>query len=355
MKQLRLSRREALAAMGAGVAALSFRAEAQAPRFLTRGVVLYPWDLSLEDWPERVKNTGLTTIGLHAGRRLDVMVDFVRSERGQHFLSTCKALGLGVEYELHAVGELLSREWFGSPAVDMFRMDNTGRRNPDCNCCPSSPEALEKIAEKAVAFGDVLRPTTGRYFYWPDDGREWCFCPKCKGLSSSDQATLVENAMVEALRKHLDPKATLSHISYNMTLAPPKQVTPHEGLFLEFAPIARVYDRAIDDPGVTLNNADPEPKSHAAYLDILDANLDVFGRETAQALEYWLDVSRISGWQRPSKKLPWHGDVVKADADAYAKRGIRHVTTFATWIDADYIQRFGEPPLQDYADALLGA
>ena len=348
-----LSRREALATMALSAMAFPAGANGQS-HFRTRGVVLYPWDLSLKDWPKRAHNAGLTTIGLHAASRLDVLVDFVNSEEGRGFLDTCKQQGVEVEYELHAMGTLLSREFFQSPQRDMFRVDAAGQRNPDFNCCPSSPDALEYIAEKAVDYGKILHPTTGRYYYWPDDGREWCHCPKCQGMSSSDQATLVENAIVAALRKHLDPAATLSHISYNMTLAPPTAVEPHEGLFLEFAPIARVYDHAIDDPDVVLNNQEPEPKSHAGYLEILDANLEKFPRETAQVLEYWLDVSRFSGWKRPAVKLSWSDDIMKADANAYSKRGIQHVTTFATWIDADYVERFGEPPLAQYAACLNG-
>lgn len=354
-----LTRRQALVLMGASACAAAAHGAAahgaeNPPRFLTRGVVLYPWDLSLADWPERAHRAGITTIGLHAASRLDVLLDFVKSEQGRRFLDTCRQLNVQVEYELHAMGTLLSRELFGSPARDMFRTDPAGQRNPDCNCCPSSPEALAIIAEKAVEYGRLLKPTTGRYYYWPDDGRDWCHCAKCKGLTSSDQATLVENAIIGALRKHLDPSVTLSHISYNMTLEPPKAVKPHEGLFLEFAPIGRVYDHAISDPGVTLNNKEPEPASHAAYLEILDANLALFPRDTAQVLEYWLDVSRFSGWKRPAVKLPWDAAVMKADAEAYRKRGIRHVTTFATWIDADYVNRFGEPPLDAYAAALKG-
>lgn len=351
-----MSRRKALGLMAAGALAVGGRARAGAdsPAFQTRGVVLYPFDLSLEDWPDRAAAAGLTTIGLHAGRRLDVLSEFVRSAQGERLLSRCAALGLGVEYEVHAFGDLLSREWFASPDMDMFRMDAAGARTPDFNCCPSSPRALEIIAGKAVAFGRVLRPTTGRYYYWPDDGREWCHCPKCAGLSATDQAVTVENAIVAALRRELDPGATLSHISYNMTLPPPKTVRPHEGLFLEFAPIARAYDRPIDDPDAPLSAAPPEPASHAGYLEILDANLAMFPRATAQVLEYWLDVSRFSGWKRPSVKIPWNPEVMRADAAAYAKRGIRHVTTFATWIDADYVTRFGDPPLAEYAAALGG-
>lgn len=339
-------------------AAIGWAADASAgftpSRFATRGVVLYPWDLTLADWPERAAKAGVTTIGLHAARRLDVLIAFVKSERGVDFLARCKKLGVHVEYELHAMGDLLSRELYYRD-TDLFRVDREGRRNEDFNCCPSSPQAVAIIAEGAVEVARVLKPTTGRYFYWPDDGREWCHCPKCKGLTASEQATLVENAMVAALRKHVDPAATLAHIAYHYTLEPPKRVTPLPGLFVEFAPINRVYDRSIADRGVKLAHNAPDPKSHGGYLDILDANLEVFGKETAQVLEYWLDVSKFSGWARPAKKLPWDAKVVAADAEAYTGRGIRHVTTFATWIDDRYVKAYGDPPLGEYVRALGGA
>jgi len=41
-------------------------------------------------------------------------------------------------------------------------------------------------------------------------------------------------------------------------------------------------------------------------------------------------------------KLRWKKDVFLADVETYRKRGIRHVTTFAAWIDADYKKRFGD-------------
>ena len=87
---------------------------------------------------------------------------------------------------------------------------------------------------------------------------------------------------------------------------------------------------------------------------MLDANLEVFPRETAQVLEYWLDVSRLSGWKRPAVKLPWDKDVLIADLESYRRRGIRHVTSFACFIDADYIKLHGDPQpaLADYGQAL---
>lgn len=349
-----LSRRQALGIIACAAYAAGARSEKPPQRFITRGVALYPWDLSLADWPQRVSKAGITTIALHAAQRLDILSDFMQSEAGTIFLSDCRKLGIAVEYELHAMSTLLSRELYYSPAVEMFRMDETGKRNPDGNCCPSSPEALAIIAEKAVEYGRLFKPTSGRYFFWPDDGGQWCHCPKCAGFNAGDQATLVENAMIEALREQLDPKATLSHIAYGKTLQPPKTVTPHKALFLEFAPISRVYDRSIGDPEAMLGNQ-ADPPSHAAYLEILDANLDVFSKDTAQVLEYWLDVSRFSSWRRPARKLPWSEAIIRADADTYAKRGIRHATTFATWIDADYVKRFGDPPLTEYVAALEGA
>jgi hypothetical protein len=320
-------------------------------RFVTRGVVVYPWDLSLDDWPKRASQAGITTIALHAARRLDVLIAFLRSDAGRAFLAKCRKLSLQVEFELHAMGELLSRELFYKD-TELFRVDKDGWRNPDFNCCPSSPQAVHIIAEKSVELAKALRPTTERYFYWPDDGREWCHCPKCKGLTASDQATLVENSIVVALRKHISPSATLSHLSYRYTLDPPKTVRPHTGLFLEFAPINRSYLRTIADREVRLAHTGPDPLTHGGYLDILDANLELFGKDSAQVLEYWLDVSRFSGWRRPASKLPWNSKVVRADAEVYARHGVKHVSTFATWIDADYVKRFGDPPLIEYGQCL---
>jgi len=156
------TRREVLAVLASAVFAAGARADEASKRFLTRGVVLYPWDLSLADWPQRAAAAGITTIALHAAQRFDVLLDFLKSDAGLRFLDDCKKHAVHVEYELHAMGMLLSRELYYAPAIDMFRMDETGKRNPDGNCCPSSTQALEIIAGKAVAYGRLFQPTTGR-------------------------------------------------------------------------------------------------------------------------------------------------------------------------------------------------
>lgn len=301
-----------------------------ATRFTTRGVVLLPEDLTWQDWPDRIRQGQLTTVALHHGRSVFEVVKFITSDDGQKFLERSLRLGLQVEYELHAINELLPR-WRFQQDKDLFRMSKAGERTPDWNLCVSSRQALDVVAENAVFLARLLRPTTGRYFYWGDDGAPGCHCPKCRELSESEQALLLENHVVKSLRRH-DPRAQLAHLAYHLTLAAPRKIKPEPGVFLEYAPIHRRYDipysKQIEGQDGLAN---------------LDANLKVFPAASAQVLEYWLDVSRFSRWKRPAQELPWRPDVFLADLVTYAARGIRHVTSFACYIDADYVRRYGQP------------
>lgn len=337
-----IDRRQFVTGCSAGAAALLLSRNnpagaAQSDRlFATRGVVLVPEDLTLADWPQRAQRAGLTTIGIHHQNSPQAVIAWIASDAGQRFREQCSQLGLAIEYELHAMKELLPRSLFArNPA--MFRMNGQGQRVLDFNCCVHSEQALEIICQNALAIARLLRPTTGRYFYWGDDGEPWCRCSKCRELSPSEQATVVENRICRALRA-TDPRAQVAHLAYHDTLAPPKQVRPEHGVFLEFAPIGRRYDVPF---------ASQQDPNLADGLHALDANLRVFPRETAQVLEYWLDVSRFSKWKRPATKLPWNRDVFLADVETYRNRGIRHLTTFAAWIDDDYRKRFGEPDFID--------
>jgi hypothetical protein len=270
--------------------------------FTTRGVVLVPEDLTLAEWPVLAKSVGLTTIGLHHGASPAAVAAFVESESGARFLERCRELGLEVEYELHAMGELLPRDLF-SKEPDCFRMDDEGRRTPDANCCVHSARGIETVTENAIRLARRLRPTTGRYFLWGDDGRPWCRCARCRELSDSEQALLLENHILRALRG-VESRASLAHLAYANTIEPPRQVRPEPGIFLEFAPIRRRHDIPYSRQGGPGSEDGPH---------LLEANLAVFPAATAQVLEYWLDVSRASGWKRPCVELPWRGDVFSAD------------------------------------------
>ena len=300
-----------------------------------------PEDLTLSDWPRLAKDAGLTTIALHHQNSPAAVVKCVQSDAGERFLEECRKLGLEIEYELHAMKELLPRELFDKNP-GFFRMNDKGERISDFNCCLHSEGALEIICENALAIAKVLRPTTGRYFYWGDDGAPWCHCPQCRELSPSDQAVMLENRICRDLREQ-DPKAQIAHLAYLNTLPPPKEVKPDAGVFLEYAPIKRRYDIPYEK----------HEAKEAGGLRALEANLKVFPKDTAQVLEYWIDLSRFSRWKRPGGKMPWNREVCVADIQTYRKLGIRHITTFACWIDADYRDRFKDLSfITEYGEAL---
>lgn len=329
-----------LALGNAGLAAAAGQ-RATAPFFRTRGVVLTPDDLTLPDWPKRARMAGLTTLALHAPQSPRRLADYMRSVPGRKFLAACRRHGLAVEYELHAMQELLPREYFDR-APKMFRMDEKGQRVRDGNLCVHSAPGMQIVADNAVALAQTLRPTTGRYFYWGDDACAWCRCPQCNGLSDSDQALLVANRILEALRK-VDARAQVAHLAYHNTLPPPRKVKPEPGIFLEYAPIHRRYDAPFEQ------SDDAQTRRE---FELLDANLAVFDRTTAQVLEYWLDASLFSKWKKPAVKVPFLPQVLAADLNTYGRRGIRHVTTFGVYLDAEYVSRHGEPPLQEYGEQL---
>src|SRR5262245_46179860 len=49
----------------------------------TRGVVLVREDLSLADWPDRAKDAGLTTIGIHHQHSPQAVIRWIKSDGGQ--------------------------------------------------------------------------------------------------------------------------------------------------------------------------------------------------------------------------------------------------------------------------------
>jgi len=312
--------------------------------FAARGLVLIAPDFSLPGWPERMATAGLNVIGYHTARGPSEVIEFLRTDEGQASREQFAQRGLDIEYEMHAMRELLPRDFFERDP-DLFRMDEHGSRVPDWNLCPSNATALEIVGENAVRLSETLTPTTHRYYYWSDDGKPWCKCPGCRGLNDADQMLLTTNAILEALRQW-DPLARVAGLAYHATLTPPTQVMPGEGVFLEFAPIERRWDRPITDRSI---------ETHAKLMDALDAATATYGvDEHAQVLEYWMDASRHSGWKRPAAAIPWHPEVLQADLDYYASKGFRRVTSFGCYLDQEYVNLHGEPPVTEYGAALRG-
>src|SRR5688500_13007572 len=194
--------------------------------FKTRGVVLAVEDLSTVDWPTKASESGINTIATHITP--SQVATFIQSPKGQHFLAQCEKLGIEVEHELHAMNDLLPRSLFTEDSM-MFRMNKAGRRVADYNLCVHSEKALDIASQNAVKYAKILTPTTGRYFYWIDDAMPMCYCSQCNQYSDSEQALILENRMIIAL-KQFDPRATLAHLAYANTMEAPKKVKPEPGI-----------------------------------------------------------------------------------------------------------------------------
>ncbi|HWU31499.1 MAG TPA: DUF4838 domain-containing protein [Marmoricola sp.] len=328
--------------------------------FEMRGVVVTWNDLVSADWLTLASEASLNLVSVHTSEPLTT------SAEGRQLLHQAERLGIAIEQEKHAMADLLPRDLFDAHP-DYFRMDKNGQRTPDFNCCPSSPEALEIIATNAAVDAREQGSVTGRFYFWLDDGGEQCECSRCADLSPSDQALLVENTIAEALTAE-NNSFTLSHLAYQSTMAPPTQITPRTNIFLEFAPFFRSWDHPLANAAVfgagwertvptreskRAERRDDITVSHQDYASHLIANLDVFGRSTAQALEYWLDVSLFSDWKQPSVQLPWNGETFVADLDFYGRQGIRRITSFAVYMDEDYFRRFPDKtPILEYGHYL---
>ena len=303
-----------------------------------RGVVIYPSDITsvgYKKWINMAKDAGLNVIALHSDTQLETLPKlkiFLESDHGKAFLAECKKHNIDVEYEQHILMELLPRELFDEHP-DFFRIDKDGKRNGDYNMCFTSKPAMEIVKKNAVEMAHWIKPTTNRYFFWADDVQLYCNCAKCSKYSPSEQVLLYENAILEALQEY-NPKATVAHLAYVETVVPPQKVRPLPGIFLEFAPILRDYSEPLEK----------KLKTH------LKNNLEIFPPETAQILEYWLDVSMFSDWKRDKLvKIRCSKEQCERDVDLYKKMGIKSMTTFAAWINDDYIHKFGE----DYSRKIL--
>lgn len=313
--------------------------------FQLRGIVV-AWtdvvaDPSLIDWLGTMKETGMNTISIFGK-------DY-QSPEYYELKQKIIDMGIDFEYEEHGMTWMLPRELFAEHP-EYFRMNEKGERVPDYNGCPSSAGALQVVYENVKKMESKYRPSNHRYYFWLNDGGDKCHCPKCKDLNLADQGLLFENAMIKGLRE-IDPDAMLAHLAYDKTTPAPTKVKPAPGIFLEFAPIDRCHERPLTDSEAFW----PERPTwrNGEYVQMLKDNLSVFGAENAQVLEYWLDDSLFSMWQRPQKPVHWDKAVFDADLALYASLGIRNITSYGAWIDDYYAKTYGDISfIKYYGEAL---
>lgn len=298
-----------------------------------RGVVVYPSDIISTGGlklVEFMREADLNVLGIHTNTLSENLSDlrsFLESDEGQLLLRECEKASISIEFESHALHELLPRELFDSHP-EYFRLDSDGVRKKDYNMCFSSEEAYKEIEKNISEITKWLKPSTHRYFFWTDDvEHSFCSCDSCKKYSESEQALLFENRLLTVLRK-TDTLATLAHLAYGSTYRAPVNVKPSEGIFLEYAPINRDYSKPLSEE----------------HLLNLEKNLQVFPKNTAHILEYWLDASMFSKWDRKNLvKVPWNQNSCDRDVQYYSGLGISSITSFGTWmINSDYFLKYHE-------------
>lgn len=297
-----------------------------------RGVVLYPSDISslgAEKLVNILKESNINLLGIHSNtltEDLDSLKIFLDSSEGKLLVDLCEKNSIDIEYECHVLQEILPRSLFENHP-EYFRVDSNNIRTNDLNMCFSSDEAWFVIEENVTELLNWIKPTTNRYFFWIDDSYDgFCNCDECKSYSPSDQALIYENKMLSIIR-NINSEAKLAHLAYASTLDAPTIIKPNEGVFLEFAPIGRNYKDSL---------------SYKEYK-ALEENLELFPKNTAHVLEYWLDVSMFSGWDRERwSKVLWEYDYFNRDIEMYRSLGINSFTTFATWmIHQYYLDTYG--------------
>jgi len=322
------------------------------PFFTRRGFTICIEDLLTWDWVEKAREAGINTIATHYDP--DTIVEFIQSEKGKKFMEDCERYGIEVEHSLHAYSSLLPRYLFKT-SPELFRMDANGERVGDYNFCVSNKQTLEIIAENAVKYARLLPSTSGRYFYTYDDAKLLCACPECKGLSASEQTLIVENAIIKALRKEVNPNALISHAAYVYTMQAPRKVKPEPGVFLEWAPISRNHNQPLTNR-VAFKASLGKEGEHGRLLDHLYENIEIFGNENAQVFEYWFDSYRASGWKTKEEnwvEAPWNPDVLWQDLEFYKRIGVSGITSVTCWTNQEYVNKFGEPPIKEYGKILM--
>lgn len=302
-----------------------------------KGILIYPNELD-DYWLDRLEGTGINFLGIHPmggltqGKAVEDAIAWIQKPETQRLIKRAEDMGMVVEYEMHALSWLLPRGMF-EEKPEWFRMDENGNRVSDHHCCPSNPEAVAYISQRAEELTRIFYTKSGRYHFWTDDvARSMCHCPKCRALSASDQAMLLYNAINAGVRR-AHPGAGQCYLAYFDMNEGPKTVKPDEGIYLEYAPMERNLTRPMNDP---------ESEKNVKVTAPLPYLLETFGTKKAQVLEYWLDNSWFSGWKWPIQRFAYSPDLVALDSAWYEKLGFETMTSFAIFLGKDYYDRFGE-------------
>lgn len=315
--------------------------------FTRRGLEVVPEDLlGWDGWLEEMRDAQLNLLVIHTPRNMSELVAYAATPHFRQLSQKAERFSIDIEWAPHALKELLPREHFAEHP-EWFRLNTAELRSPDYNMCITNVAAQDVVRANAAAMAKTLTPTTDRYYFWSDDGRPWCQCEQCAGLSQSDQSMLFTNTVLEGIRTVI-PAAKVSGLAYQNSLEPLSAIKPAAGVFLEYAPILRSFHYALNDAASAINRGE-----YRQLQDILPSYGGV--RSDSQVLDYWLDESLF--WRaadRPTipPHLPFYPAVLASDLQLYADLGFRSIVSYAVMLGKEYRDAHGQPPIQAYGEAL---
>ena len=313
---------------------------------MKKGIIVAPGDFEGIDWVEKCSSLKLDTLAFHTGGRNHDILEALDFSVSADFKKRCADHDIFCEYEEHTAGVMLDPALF-PVHPEYFALNADGSRTPGerTNWCISSAGMRDLLKENAANLAKKLGSASHRYYFWSADGaNSLCHCKECSRWNTADLNLLSVNVMAEGIRQ-VDPQAEVAYLAYaGSSYDVPEEVVPHEAVFLEFAPYIRRFFAAIDDPENEINR-----RFYHALLDLVK----FFPADRIHILEYWLDVSLFCNHFRDEvKALPVTKEIMCRDIDFYRGLGIENFSTFAVGMNGEYLKKFGEERLLDYAEYL---
>lgn len=312
---------------------------------MKHSMLIHPEELSRE-WIDRLADAGIGVLGIHpcggkhAHEFLERLLEQMETKEYRDLIDYAHSRGLEVEYEIHSMGYLLKRDLFAQHP-EYFRMNENGERTNDYNMCASHAEAVDLVAKNAAVLARSLYGSNHNFYFWLDDERHTsCQCPSCKHMSASDQQLLLLNAMLREIRRYI-PDARMAYLAYYGSLVPPQEVTPDEGIFLEYAPLEK-YIAMGDDAEERITRE----KEMIPFL------IKAFDNAPKKVLEYWYDNSMLSKWRKPPKEFVLNEEAMIADVEEYRRAGFQSFSTFACFLGKDYEDLYGGVDVLPFAKAI---
>ena len=134
-------------------------------------------------------------------------------------------------------------EWFRSVS-DEPGDDYINAELSQAHFCGSNSRAVRYFIAGVQAFLDET-PELDFLGVHPNDGGNWCECPRCRPLSISDRFLKIHLALADALaRSH--PNVRLVHPAYGPYTAPPSHFRPSRNMVVLFQPWGRDYRFPFD-------------------------------------------------------------------------------------------------------------